>query len=94
MARFLIDECLHTSLLKLAHEAGHIADHVIRNSPCPPFNMAVHLGAGVCPLAPELSPVLNASWQIISVYRRNSATSSGILEALNRPARKSLAWRC
>lgn len=28
MVRFLIDECLHTSLLKLAHEAGHIADHV------------------------------------------------------------------
>ena len=26
--RLLIDECLHTSLLKLAHEAGHTADHV------------------------------------------------------------------
>ena len=28
MAKLLIDECLHTSLLKLAHEAGHTADHV------------------------------------------------------------------
>lgn len=28
MANLLIDECLHTSLLKLAHEAGHTADHV------------------------------------------------------------------
>ena len=28
MAKFLIDECLHTSLLKLANEAGHTADHV------------------------------------------------------------------
>jgi predicted nuclease of predicted toxin-antitoxin system len=28
VAKFLIDECLHTSLLKLAHEAGHNADHV------------------------------------------------------------------
>jgi predicted nuclease of predicted toxin-antitoxin system len=27
-ARFLIDECLHTSLVKLAHAAGHAADHV------------------------------------------------------------------
>lgn len=28
MAKLLIDECMHTSLLKLAHEAGHTADHV------------------------------------------------------------------
>ena len=28
MAKLLIDECLHTSLLKLANEAGHTADHV------------------------------------------------------------------
>lgn len=28
MAKFLIDECLHTSLLKLAHDAVHTADHV------------------------------------------------------------------
>jgi predicted nuclease of predicted toxin-antitoxin system len=28
VAKFLIDECLHTSLLKMAHEAGHTADHV------------------------------------------------------------------
>ena len=28
MAKPLIDECLHTSLLELAHAAGHIADHV------------------------------------------------------------------
>jgi predicted nuclease of predicted toxin-antitoxin system len=28
VAKLLIDECLHTSLLKLAHEAGHTADHV------------------------------------------------------------------
>lgn len=28
MAKLLIDECLHTSLLKQAHEAGHTADHV------------------------------------------------------------------
>ena len=28
MAKLLIDECLHTSLLELAHAAGHIADHV------------------------------------------------------------------
>lgn len=28
MAKLLIDECLHTSLLGLAHTAGHSADHV------------------------------------------------------------------
>ena len=28
MAKFLIDECLHASLLELAHAAGHLADHV------------------------------------------------------------------
>jgi hypothetical protein len=28
VAKLLIDECLHTSLLELAHAAGHIADHV------------------------------------------------------------------
>jgi hypothetical protein len=28
VAKFLIDECLHTSLIELAHEAGHTADHV------------------------------------------------------------------
>ena len=28
VVKLLIDECLHTSLLKLAHEAGHTADHV------------------------------------------------------------------
>lgn len=28
MAKLLIDECLHTSLLELAHAAGHHADHV------------------------------------------------------------------
>ena len=27
-AKFLIDECLHTSLVELAHAAGHAADHV------------------------------------------------------------------
>jgi predicted nuclease of predicted toxin-antitoxin system len=27
-AKFLIDECLHTSLVELAHAAGHSADHV------------------------------------------------------------------
>ncbi len=26
--RFLIDECLHTSLVSAAHEAGHACDHV------------------------------------------------------------------
>jgi predicted nuclease of predicted toxin-antitoxin system len=26
--KFLVDECLHTSLVSLAHEAGHICDHV------------------------------------------------------------------
>jgi predicted nuclease of predicted toxin-antitoxin system len=26
--KFLIDECLHTSLIELAHAAGHVADHV------------------------------------------------------------------
>jgi predicted nuclease of predicted toxin-antitoxin system len=26
--KFLIDECLHTSLVELAHAAGHGADHV------------------------------------------------------------------
>jgi predicted nuclease of predicted toxin-antitoxin system len=26
--RLLIDECLHTSLVELAHAAGHVADHV------------------------------------------------------------------
>jgi len=28
MTKLLIDECLHTSLVALAHEAGHPADHV------------------------------------------------------------------
>lgn len=28
VAKFLIDECLHTSLVDLAHMAGHAADHV------------------------------------------------------------------
>ncbi len=26
--RLLIDECLHTSLIGVAHEAGHLCDHV------------------------------------------------------------------
>ena len=26
--RFLIDECLHTSLVKVAHEAGYVCEHV------------------------------------------------------------------
>jgi predicted nuclease of predicted toxin-antitoxin system len=26
--RFLIDECLHTSLARVAHDAGHSCDHV------------------------------------------------------------------
>lgn len=26
--KFLIDECLHTSLVSLAHDAGHICEHV------------------------------------------------------------------
>jgi predicted nuclease of predicted toxin-antitoxin system len=26
--KLLIDECLHTSLIELAHAAGHVADHV------------------------------------------------------------------
>jgi predicted nuclease of predicted toxin-antitoxin system len=26
--KFLIDECLHTSLVTLAHEAGHLCEHV------------------------------------------------------------------
>jgi len=26
--KFLIDECLHTSLVTVAHEAGHLCDHV------------------------------------------------------------------
>jgi predicted nuclease of predicted toxin-antitoxin system len=28
VAKLLIDECLHVSLLELAHAAGHVADHV------------------------------------------------------------------
>jgi predicted nuclease of predicted toxin-antitoxin system len=28
VAKFLVDECLHTSLIQLAHAAGHAADHV------------------------------------------------------------------
>jgi predicted nuclease of predicted toxin-antitoxin system len=28
VAKFLIDECLHTSLVQLAHAAGYAADHV------------------------------------------------------------------
>jgi predicted nuclease of predicted toxin-antitoxin system len=28
LMRFLIDECLHTSLVGLAHDAGHLCDHV------------------------------------------------------------------
>ncbi len=28
MVRFLIDECLHTSLVALAQDAGHLCDHV------------------------------------------------------------------
>jgi hypothetical protein len=27
--KLLIDECLHTSLVELAHAAGYVADHVI-----------------------------------------------------------------
>jgi hypothetical protein len=27
--KFLIDECLHTSLVTLAHDAGHLCEHVI-----------------------------------------------------------------
>jgi len=26
--RFLVDECLHTSLVAVAHEAGHVCGHV------------------------------------------------------------------
>jgi len=26
--KFLIDECLHTSLVTVAHDAGHVCDHV------------------------------------------------------------------
>jgi predicted nuclease of predicted toxin-antitoxin system len=26
--KFLIDECLHTSLVSLAHDAGHVCEHV------------------------------------------------------------------
>ena len=26
--KFLVDECLHTSLVVVAHEAGHVCDHV------------------------------------------------------------------
>jgi hypothetical protein len=26
--KLLIDECLHTSLVELAHAAGYVADHV------------------------------------------------------------------
>lgn len=26
--KFLIDECIHTSLVTVAHEAGHVCDHV------------------------------------------------------------------
>jgi predicted nuclease of predicted toxin-antitoxin system len=26
--KFLLDECLHTSLISLAHEAGHLCEHV------------------------------------------------------------------
>jgi predicted nuclease of predicted toxin-antitoxin system len=26
--KFLIDECLHTSLVTIAHEAGHVCEHV------------------------------------------------------------------
>jgi predicted nuclease of predicted toxin-antitoxin system len=26
--KLLVDECLHTSLVELAHAAGHVADHV------------------------------------------------------------------
>ena len=28
MVKRLVDECLHTSLVELAHAAGHVADHV------------------------------------------------------------------
>ena len=28
VVKLLIDECLHTSLVELAHAAGHVADHV------------------------------------------------------------------
>ena len=26
--RFMLDECIHTSLVALTHDAGHIRDHV------------------------------------------------------------------
>lgn len=28
IVKILIDECLHTSLVEIAHKAGHVADHV------------------------------------------------------------------
>jgi predicted nuclease of predicted toxin-antitoxin system len=28
LLKFLIDECLHTSLVTLAHDAGHVCEHV------------------------------------------------------------------
>jgi predicted nuclease of predicted toxin-antitoxin system len=28
IVKLLIDECLHTSLIEIAHKAGHVADHV------------------------------------------------------------------
>ena len=32
--KLLIDECLHTSLVEVAHTAGHIADHVAYRGLC------------------------------------------------------------
>ena len=32
--KFLVDECLHTSLVEVAHTAGHTADHITYRGLC------------------------------------------------------------
>jgi len=54
VAKFLIDECLHTSLLKLAHEAGFNADHVN------------YLGLGSSKDWDLMKPILNQAYTFVT----------------------------
>ncbi len=65
MAKLLIDECLHTSLLELAHAAGHIADHVT-------YLVSAVLKTGLVKLSVErdYTFVTNNRSDFLALYRR------------------------
>ena len=69
MAKLLIDECLHTSLLKLAHEAGHTTDHVN------------HLGLGSSKDWDLMKLILNRDYTFVT----NIATMGGNQHSSGRP---------